>query len=187
MENELEKNPWFVKESITKYDNPWIKVVEHQVISPANKDGIYGVVEFKNKAVAIVPLDEHNNTWLVGQFRFPMNTYEWEVPEGGSPADETPLETAQRELAEEVGLVAEEYELVQEVQLSNCTTNEIGFIFVARRLKEVAQKFDETEVLQIKKLPFAEVYEMATAGKIKDNFSLTAIYRVKLLLDQGAL
>lgn len=187
MENELEKNPWSVKESIVKYDNPWIKVVEHQVISPANKDGIYGVVEFKNKAVAIVPLDDQHNTWLVGQFRFPMNTYEWEVPEGGSPMDETPLETAQRELAEEVGLVATEFDLIQEVQLSNCTTNEIGFIFVAKGLTAVAQNFDETEVLQIKKLPFVEVYEMAIAGKIKDNFSLTAIYRVKLLLDQGLL
>ena len=187
MENELEKNPWLIKETIVKYDNPWIKVLEHQVVSPANKDGIYGVVEFKNKAVAIIPLDEHLNTWLVGQFRFPVNSYEWEVPEGGSPSYETPLETAQRELAEEVGLIANEFTLIQEVQLSNCTTNEIGFVFVARQLSTVAQNFDETEVLQTQKLPFAEVFQMAMDGKIKDNFSLTAIYKVKLMLDQGLL
>ena len=183
----MERNPWQIMDSNVKYENAWIRVIEHEVMTPAQKEGIYGVVEFKNKAIAILPLDEDYNTWLVGQYRFPMQQYEWEVPEGGSPVNETPLETAKRELAEEVGLVATEYIFIQEVQLSNCTTNEIGFIFVAKGLSEVTTSFDDTEVLQGKKLAFEEVYQMAVRGEIRDNFSLTAIYRVKLMIQQGLL
>ena len=88
------KNPWTTKSSELKYENPWIKVTESQVLNPAGNPGIYGVVHFKNTAIAIIPLDENNNTWIVGQYRYTLNTYEWEVPEGGCPEGEDPLEAA---------------------------------------------------------------------------------------------
>lgn len=183
----MEDNPWTIIESEIKYDNAWIQVEEHQVLTPAGKKGIYGEVHFKNKAVAIVPLDADYNTYIVGQYRFPMKSFEWEVPEGGSPDTEQPLETAQRELREEVGLIADSFQLIQEVQLSNCTTDEIGFIYVAKGLTFVGTEHEDTEVLSIKKLPFAELYTMAMQGIIKDNFSLTAIYKTKILIDRGEL
>jgi 8-oxo-dGTP pyrophosphatase MutT (NUDIX family) len=183
----MESNPWKIVSSEIKYDNAWIQIEEHQVINPAGKNGIYGEVHFKNMAVAIVPLDEENNTYIVGQYRFPVKSYEWEVVEGGCPKDEIPLQTAQRELREEVGLEAKEYKLIQEVQLSNCTTDELGYIFVAKGLIFVGMEHEETEVLKVKKIPFDELFEMALNGEIKDNFSLTAIYKVKFLMQRGEL
>ena len=101
-----EQNPWITKSTETKYENPWIRLDESQVINPAGNDGIYGVVHFKNRAMAIIPLDEENNTWIVGQFRYTTKTYEWEVIEGGVPEGEDLLEGAKRELEEEAGLLA---------------------------------------------------------------------------------
>lgn len=183
----MEKNPWTILSSSIKYDNPWIQIEEHQVLTPAGNKSIYGEVHFKNMAVAIIPLDENYQTYIVGQYRFPMKSFEWEVPEGGCPKGETSLETAQRELREEAGLVANEYILIQEVQMSNCTTDEVGYIYVAKGLSFVGMEHEETEVLTIKKLPFNELFEMAMKGEIKDNLSLSAIYKTKLLIDRGEL
>lgn len=181
------ENPWTILSSEIKYDNPWIQIEEHQVLTPAGNSSIYGEVHFKNMAVAIVPLDENYNTYIIGQYRFPMKTFEWEVPEGGCPKGETPLETAKRELREEVGMIANDFQLIQELQMSNCTTDELGYIFVAKGLEFVGTDHEETEVLTIKKIPFVDLFEMAMNGEIRDNLSLTAIYKTKFLLDQGKL
>ena len=63
------ENPWKALKKRLIYSNPWIKVEEHDVITPAGTEGIYGKVLFRNKAVAIIPLDQDLNTWLIGQFR----------------------------------------------------------------------------------------------------------------------
>lgn len=180
-------NPWTILDSVIKYENNWISVEEHKVITPAGKPGIYGEVHFKNHAVAIVPLDASYYTWIVGQYRFPMKSFEWEVPEGGCPTHETPLQTAKRELKEETGIVANTYELIQEVQLSNCTTDERGYIFVAKGLTFEETQFDDTERLHIRKIHFDDLFQMAFNGEIKDNFSLTAIYKIKLMIEKGEL
>src|SRR6185436_8551440 len=104
-----EKNPWKITSTKEHYDNPWVNVVEHQVINPIGNPGIYSVVHFKNLAICVLPLDEENNTWLVGQFRFPVNEYSWENPEGGCPVDTDPLESAKRELMEECGIEAKTF------------------------------------------------------------------------------
>lgn len=184
--NETE-NPWQKIASDVKYDNPWITIIEDKVKNPAGNDGIYGVVHFKTNAVAIIPLDENNNTWLVGQYRYPLNSYEWEVPEGGCPLGTLPADTAKRELIEEVGLQADHVELILEMQLSNSTTDEISYTYVARGLKFVGEHPEEEEQLTIKKLHFNEVYEMVLRGEIRDALSVASILKAKVLMDQGKL
>ncbi|HWB64327.1 MAG TPA: NUDIX hydrolase [Chitinophagales bacterium] len=187
MKKNLATNPWTKLSSEVKYDNPWIKIIEDKVKNPAGNAGIYGVVHFKMIAVAIIPLDEQNNTWIVGQYRYPHDSYEWEVVEGGCFEGTSPLETAKRELREEAGLQAEKYEQVLEMQLSNSTTDEISYTFVARGIKYIGEAPEEDEVIDIKKLPFSEVYNMVMHGEIRDGLSVASILKVKAMLDQGLI
>ena len=184
--NEAE-NPWKKISSETKYENPWIKIVEDKVKNPAGNNGIYGVVHFKTNAIAIIPLDENNNTWIVGQYRYPLNSYEWEVVEGGCPEGTSPEATAKRELIEEVGLKAEKLEMILEMQLSNSTSDEISYTYIARQLTYVGEHPEEDEQLAIKKLPFQEVYEMVMSGEIRDGLSVASILKTKMLLDAGKI
>ena len=179
-----EENPWITKSTETKYENPWIRLDESKVINPAGNDGIYGVVHFKNRAMAIVPLDDDNNTWIVGQFRYTTNTYEWEVIECGVPEGEDLLEGARRELEEEAGLLANEWTMIIDgCQLSNSVSDEIGYAYVAKGLTMTATNPEETEQLQIRKLPFDELVEMVIKGEIKDLLSVAAVLKVKVLLE----
>ena len=180
-------NPWITLATEVKYESRFIKVTEHQVKNPAGNDGIYGVVHFKTYAIAVIPLDENNNTWIVGQYRFPQNSYEWEIVEGGCPEGTSPLETAKRELIEEVGLKAEKFELILEMQLSNSSTDEISYTYIARDLKFVGEEPEEDERLEIKKLPFEEVYQMVMRGEIRDGLSVASILKTKALLDSGKI
>lgn len=179
--NEAE-NPWKTLSTENKYENPWIRVDENKVLNPAGNPGIYGVVHFKNVAVAVIPLDEENNTWIVGQYRYTLNSYEWEVPEGGCPEGTSPLETAKRELHEEVGLQAEQYEMILEMQLSNSVSDEISYTYLARGLKFIGEKPEEDEVLNIRKLTFAELVEMVMRGEIRDALSVASILKAKAVL-----
>ena len=179
--NEL-SNPWKTLSSEIKYDNQWIRVIENKVLNPAGKNGIYGVVHFKNKAIAVIPLDDDNNTWIVGQYRYTLNTYEWEVPEGGCPEGEDPVEGARRELEEETGLHAKQLDLIMEMELSNSVSDEISYTYLARGLSYVGSSPEETESLQVKKLPFEEVFQMVIRGEIKDALSVASIFKVKLMM-----
>ncbi len=179
----MEENPWKTLSSKTVYRNPWIEVDEHQVLNPAGKPGIYGVVRFVNDAIAIVPLDEDNNTWLIGQWRFPLNQYSWEVPEGGGNKTRTPLESAKRELLEEAGLTANKWTMIQKLHLSNSATDEVAYIFIAQDLTIGKAEPEETEALQIKKLPFKEVYQMVLRNEITDALSIAAILRTNIFLE----
>jgi len=173
------ENRWTTLSSREVYDNNWIQVVEHQVINPAGGKGIYGKVHFKNKAIGIVPLDENNYTWLVGQWRYPLNEWSWEIPEGGGPLNKDPLESAQRELKEETGMVASSWTLIQRLHLSNSVSDEEGFIFLAEDLSHGENDLEETEAdLKVWKLPFADALEMVLNGKITDSLSVMGILKV---------
>lgn len=176
------QNPWQIKSTRELYSNTWISLTEHQVINPSGKPGIYGVVHFKNLAVGILPLDDENNTWLVGQYRFPLKQYSWEIPEGGCPYGEDPLEGAARELEEETGLKAGRYDKIIEMHLSNSVSDEFGVVYLARELTQHAPKPEETEQLVIKKIPFEEAYRMVEKGQITDSLSVAAILKVRLML-----
>jgi len=180
-------NPWTILAAKPVYDNPWINVTEFDVINPSGGKGIYGKVHFKNKAIGILPLDEAMNTWLVGQYRFTLNAYSWEIPEGGGPAGTSALDAAKRELLEETGLAAGEWTKLMDFHLSNSVSDEYGEIFLARQLTQYEAAPEETEQLQIRKLPFNDAYAMVEDGKITDSMSVAAIQKVKLMLLDGRL
>jgi 8-oxo-dGTP pyrophosphatase MutT (NUDIX family) len=180
-------NPWTTKSSEVKYENPWIRITESKVLNPSGNDGIYGVVHFRTHAIAIIPLDENYYTWIVGQYRYPLDSYEWEIVEGGCPEGTSPLDTARRELHEEVGLKAEHYEMILEMQLSNSTTDEVSYSFIAKGLTYIGEEPEEDEQISIRKLPFEEVYQMTMRGEIRDGLSVATILKAKLLIDQGKI
>lgn len=169
---------WKRLDSKTIYDNPWFTVVEDRVINPGGGRSDYSVVHFKNKAIAIVPLDEEGNTWIVGQERYTLGTYSWELPMGGAPAGEEPIAAAKRELKEETGLTAKRWSQVLRLHTSNSITDEEGFVFVAADLEEGEPDFDETEDLQIRKLPLSEAVAMIGRGEITDAISVAALLYV---------
>lgn len=180
-------NPWKVLAEKKIYENPWIDLIEYEVLNPAGNRGIYGKVHFKNLAVGIVALDENFNITLVGQYRFTLNKYSWELPEGGCPEGENPLEAAKRELLEETGLVAEKWELLFNQHLSNSVTDEYGYVYLAQGLKQETPDPEETEKLIVKKVSVDEAYKMTLKGIITDSLTVAAIYKIKLLICSGKL
>jgi|SRR6476661_5824210 len=176
-------NPWTTLKSKDVYQNPWIKLIEHDIINPAGNPGVYGQVHFKNKAIGVVVLDDENYTWLVGQHRFPLNLYSWEIPEGGGPLGTDPLDSAKRELLEETGIIANKWTKIQEMHLSNSVTDEHSIVYLAQDLTFGEAEPEETEQLQVKRLPFEEVYQMVINGTITDSVSVAAIFKVKLMLE----
>lgn len=182
-----EQNPWTILNQKEVYANPWISVVHHEVLNPAGGRGIYGKVHFQNRAIGIVPLDEEGNIWLVGQYRFPLNQYSWEIPEGGGPLTENPLAAAKRELEEETGLVAGEWTEIQKLHLSNSVSDEAGIIYLARKLSQGSSAPEDTEQLTVKKLPLAEAVRMVEQGEITDSIAVVGILKVELMLLQGKI
>ncbi|BDI31348.1 hypothetical protein CCAX7_33990 [Capsulimonas corticalis] len=159
------------------YVNPWIRIREDHVIRPDDKPGIYGVVEFQNYALGIVPVADNGDTWLVGQWRYPLDLYSWEIPEGGGPLSIPLIDSAKRELHEEVGLAAAEWIDLGLFHLSNSVTNEAGRVFLALGLTEGDAEPEGDEVLQIWRLPLTEAYAMAMDGRITDGVSIIGLTR----------
>ncbi|MEO5600671.1 MAG: NUDIX hydrolase [Cyclobacteriaceae bacterium] len=179
MVEEETKNPWTTLSGEVKYNNRWITVTEYQVLNPSGGKGIYGKVHFKNKAIGIIPVDKALNTWLVGQYRYTLNAWHWEIPEGGGPLNEDPMESAKRELQEETGLRAGSWKEIIHLHTSNSVTDEEGHIFLAEELQEGASSLEETEAdLKVWKLPLKEALDMVLNGKITDGMSVMAILKV---------
>ena len=172
---------WKKLASRTVYENPWMRVFEDHVINPGGGENHYGWVHFRNRAIAILPLDDDENTWLVGQQRYTLGEYSWELPMGGAPLDEEPLDAARRELKEETGLSASRWSEVMRLHTSNSITDELGIVFVAEGLVEGDTAFEETEDLTVRKLPLSEAVTLVCAGEITDAISAAAILRVAAL------
>lgn len=174
-----EENPWKTVGTREVYRNPWFSLREDQVIRPDGKPGIYAVVEPKI-ATGIVPIDDEGYTWLVGQYRYAIERYSWEIVEGGVDPGESSRDAAIRELKEEAGLSAREVmELGGPFYLSNCFTSERADIFIAHGISAGTAQPEATEVLQIRRLPFSEALEMVHRGEITDAVSIIALQRAE--------
>lgn len=169
------RGPWRILKSALVYDNPWISLVHHDVLTPGGSAGVYGTVAFKNVATAIVPIDREGCTWLVGQYRFPLKRYSWEIPEGGAHIGEDPLAAAQRELREETGLVATTWTKLVEIDLSNSVTDERGVAYLAEDLHLGEAQPESTEVLTVRRLPLTQVVDMVLSGEIRDSLTVTSV------------
>src|SRR5262249_1855701 len=170
-------NPWKTLDTRIVYDNPWIRVREDNVLRPDGNPGIYGVVHYKSIAIGILPIDEDGFTYLVGQYRYTIDQYSWEIPEGGCGQGEEPIEAAKRELLEETGLVASNWRVLGEAHTSNSVTDEGAIYYLATGLTEGESQPEGTEKLELMRLPFAEALRMAAEGEITDSLSLIAILK----------
>ncbi len=182
-----ERGSWKILSTENKYDNPWINVTEHQVINPGGGNGIYGEIHFKNMAIGIIPLDNDYNTWIVGQYRFPLQAYSWEIIEGGGKIGVDPIDSAKRELAEEAGIVAQEYILIQKMHLSNSVSDEFGLIYVAKGLSFQEASPEIEEDLEVKKIPFQQLYEMVMNGEMTDSLTVAGVLKLKILIEKGEI
>ncbi|MGB1120421.1 MAG: NUDIX domain-containing protein [Saprospiraceae bacterium] len=180
------KNPWIVKSKKIVYDNAWVQIQHHEVINPSGGDGIYGVVHFKNYAIGIIPIDENGYTWLVGQYRYPLDVYSWELPEGGGPLEDDPLESAKRELREEVGITANKWTKIMDIHTSNSITDELGFVYVAQDLTFGETEHEEVEEIVIRKVHFNELVDMIMNGQITDSITIASVLKLQLLINKGA-
>jgi 8-oxo-dGTP pyrophosphatase MutT (NUDIX family) len=181
----VKENPWKTLSSAHKYGNQWFSVREDQVIRPDGKHGIYGVVSASRLATGILPLWDDGTLTLVGQYRYPLNEYSWEIPEGGGDLDLSPLETAKRELREETGIEARTWHYLGRMHTSNCFTDEVCYLFLAQGLTQGMAEPSPEEILQIRRVPFREAVAMAVDGRITDAISIVGIFR--LLTQQPSL
>lgn len=169
---------WETKSSKVVYENPWIEVSHREVTNPAGNPSIYGIVHFKNRAVGVVPLTDNGDVYLVGQSRYAIDQYSWEIPEGGCPEGETVVDAAYRELMEETGLHAAKLEPLFNMHLSNSVTDEKAYLFIATGLNQGEQQLEESEDITVKRLALTEALTMIEQGKITDAITIAALQAV---------
>lgn len=169
------ENNWKTLSSTTVYENAWLELSHRDVITPGGSNGIYGLVKFKNQAIGIIPIDEDDNIYLVGQFRYAIDEYSWEIPEGGGILGTDVLEAAKRELKEETGLIANKWTKLARIHTSNSATNEEGFLYIAEELVQAEAEPEDTEELQVRKVQLKEAVEMVMRSEITDSLSVCAI------------
>ena len=177
------ENPWRRLESRVAYENHWLRLREDRVIRPDGEPGIYGVVDIKSIATGAVPIDSEGYTYLVGQYRYALDAYSWEIPEGGGALDVPPRESAARELLEETGIAAQRWDFLGRVHTSNCVTNEVGYLYVAQELTLGTASPDGDEQLQVRRVPFTEAVAMALDGRITDSMSVIGLWKARRWLE----
>ncbi len=176
-----QQNPWKTIGNKLVYDNPWISLSEYDVITPAGNPGIYGKVHFKNIAVGVIAIDANNDTYLIGQYRFPLDLYSWEIPEGGCPEGTDWLEAAKRELKEETGFEANSWTELLQMHVSNSVSDEFAIVYVAQDLIAGESEPEDTEQLEMLKMPFSQAVDWVMEGKITDSISVAAILKWQLI------
>jgi 8-oxo-dGTP pyrophosphatase MutT (NUDIX family) len=180
------RNPYVILSSERVYENRWIAVTEHAIQKPRGGEGIYGVVHFKNRAVGVVPYAD-GKLWLVGQHRFPLDQYSWEIPEGGAPMDEDLEVCARRELCEETGLFAGKLEKLFSMHLSNSVSDEIAHVYLATELRQGRSDWEDTEELALRQVSVDELLEAVLTGDITDSITVATAFRLKLMHLEGRL
>lgn len=182
MSSDESVNPWRTVSTRAVYDNPWISVREDAVVRPDGLPGIYGVVHFKNVAVGVLAV-EAGQVYLVGQYRYTLGRYSWEIVEGGCAQGEEALDAARRELEEETGLRARQWLRMGGAHLSNSVTDEFAVWYLATGLEQGECKPEGTERLQVRRVRLEEALRMALSGEITDALSMLALMQLKLRPD----
>lgn len=186
-EENIPVGPWIRKSLAVTYNNPWIRVEHHDVLDPGGRQGIYGVVHFKNRALGCIPLHEDGTVTLVGQHRYPLDIWTWEIPEGGGRMEADPLQEMQRELLEETGLVASDWVSLGVIHPSNSVTDETAHLWLARGLREGTHERESSEGdMKLLRVPFSEAIAMALDGRITDALTVAALFRASWWLASPA-
>lgn len=173
-------NPWRRVSRRVAYENPWLRLYHDDVMRPDGQPGIYGVVHFRHLAIGVVPMDAQDRVLLVGQYRYTLDHYSWEIPEGGGGFDESPEAAARRELAEETGYIGGKWREVCRAELSNSVTDEVTILFVATELEPGPASPEGTEKIEMRWVPFDEVMAMIARGEILDAMTIIPIQRLAL-------
>jgi 8-oxo-dGTP pyrophosphatase MutT (NUDIX family) len=181
--------PWVRGAERTVYENPWIRVSHHEAVAPTGRPAQYGLVSFKNLAIAVLPLHEDGTVTIVGQHRFAHADYSWEIPEGGSPLGEDPLDGAKRELAEETGLAAAEWRKVLSMQLSNSVTDEraVGYVALGLTASAGGHVADDSEDLKLARVPFRDLLDAVLEGRLEDSLTVAMLLRAYHMAREGQL
>ncbi len=179
--------PWTVTAAETVYDNPWIRIIDHKVTHPNGAPGQYGLVHYKNRAIGVLAIDEEGQVPLVGQHRFPLDAYSWELPEGGGPLDEAPLEAAKRELQEETGFVARHWREFAQFDLSNSVSDEVAVCYFAWGLTPGPAMPEPSEALSHDRISFSALHARVLAGEIRDSMTIIMVLKAAALATAGQL
>jgi 8-oxo-dGTP pyrophosphatase MutT (NUDIX family) len=174
--------PWRRRSRTVAYANPWLELRHDEVDRPDGSPGIYGVVHYWHVAVGVVAVDDAGRILLVGQHRYTLDAYSWEIPEGGAPLDEDPLEGAKRELAEETGYEAADWRELARFSLSNSITDERGVLYLATGLRAGVATPEPTEDLATRWATLDEVLAEIDRGDIHDILTITGVTRYALQL-----
>jgi 8-oxo-dGTP pyrophosphatase MutT (NUDIX family) len=172
--------PWRRRSREIAYANPWIEVWHDEVDRPDGSPGIYGVVHFRTSAVGVVAVGEDGRILLVGQHRYTLDAYSWEIPEGGVGPGEDPLDGARRELREETGFEAADWRELLRFSLSNSVTDELGAIYLAAGLTAGEAEPEATEDLAVRWMPLDELLDGIARGQIHDLMTIAGVTRYAL-------
>ena len=179
-------NGWTTLSSEEIFENNWIKLTDHKVLTPNGTDGTYGAIHFKNQAVGVVPFED-GYVWLVGQTRYVLNQYSWEIPEGGCPQNEDLEACALRELQEETGLIADNLSPILQMHLSNSVSDEWAIVYLATGLRQAKANPEDTEDISVEKVTLESFFERVESGEITDSLSVAACYKLMLMQANGTL
>ena len=176
-------NPWKTLSSRIAYENAWVRLREDTVVRPDGGAGIYGVVEMR-PSVAVVALNADRQIVLVGQWRYPLGRYSWEIPRGGSMPGESDLEAvARRELREETGVEAECWQRLGAVDLNNGVTTDVEHLFLATGLRNGDSHPDPEEELAVTWVAFERAVQMIFDGEITEVCSVAALFMAARTID----
>ncbi len=170
-------NPYAVLERKALYDSPWLRLREDRFRHRRGRAGHYAVCGFKRSACGVLALDAEDRVILVGQWRYPLEQYSWEIPEGGGEEHESPFAAIRRELAEEADLEADSWEPLAHFHPSNSSTDEEAFLFLATDLHSAGgiHHAEEDEELAIHRETFQQCLQRVLSGEISDGLSVVAL------------
>ncbi len=169
------------------FETKWIRVERHDVIAPTGKPALYGLAFFQNRAIVVLPLFDDGTVPLVGQMRYSIDAYSWEIPEGGAPLDEDPRDGAVRELREETGLIAADLREILHMDLSNSVTDEACVCYLATGLSQAETEPDDTEHFDYARVPFSHLLKAVINGQVRDAITIACVLRVHHMAVTGDL